>query len=474
MVQPKKRCLLLQPPSGLYRRDDRCQSKVKDQTVQIIFPPIYLAYMAAVLEREGLQCRIFDAPASGMGWNDLRAVLKEFQPDLLVLGVTQATFEQDAQAAEMAKTLCQDVLTVARGEMFLTEDESSLHRMPHLDVVIRGESELPIAEIGRGLPLEEIKGLTWRSQDEIRRTPNRPLLYDLDELPYPARQLLDNSLYISPESRKPLTVIQANRGCPATCIFCPAWTFSGREVRVRSPQNILGEIRQCLEQFGIDEFYFNADTFTWHKDWTIELCRAIIESGMKIRWGCNSRVDTIDPERLAWMKKAGCWVIGFGVETGNEDSLEKMGKNTTLQQAEEAVRLTKEAGIRVHTFFVFGFPWETREHIEHTVQFALKLDPDFFDFNIAYPLPGTPLWNMVERGHLRESASGSYGQAASRTNSLSAEELTALRRKALWRLYLRPRYIWRTLHQADSLPKKLNYLRAAANRALSLITPDRA
>ncbi len=471
MPPRSKRCLLLQPPSGLYRRDDRCQSKVRDQTVQIIFPPIYLASMAAALEQVGVECRIVDAPAARLGWGALEEILKEFQPDLLVLGVTRATFELDARAARLAKGICRDVLTVARGEIFLTEDERCLERIPELDVVIRGESELPIQEIGQGLALDAIRGLTYRSDGGIHRTPNRSPLEDLDQLPYPARHLLDNSLYRSPETGNPLTVIQAGRGCPATCIFCPAWTFSGRSVRVRSPGNVIGEIRQCVEQFGIREFYFNADTFTWHKDWAIELCRAILEAGLRIRWGCNSRVDTVDAELLEWMKKAGCWVIGFGVETGSEETLRLIRKDPTLTlaHAEEAVRLCQEAGVRSHAFMVFGFPWETREHIEQTVEFVRKLDPDFFDLNIATPLPGTPLWKMIEKEGLWEGSDASYGRAATRTRTLSAKELTRLRRRALWRLYLRPRYIARTLRNAGPLPKKINYLRAAFRRARGLL-----
>jgi len=469
MLKPRKRCLLLQPPSGLYRRDDRCQSKVNDQTVQIIFPPIYLATLAAVLEDTGVECRIFDGSLSGLDWKSLEATFETFQPDMLVIGTTMATFEQDARAVEIAKRICGDVLTVARGEIFMTEDEACLSRMPDLDVVIRGESELPVRDLGRGMPPEEIRGVTYRNGDRVFRTANRPLPEDLDRFPYPARHLLDNARYLSPESRKPLTVIQTSRGCEARCIFCPAWTFSGRHVRMRSPENILGEIRECLDRYGIDEFYFNADTFTYDKDWTIRLCKAILDAGLKIRWGCNSRVDTIDSERLEWMKKAGCWVVGFGIETGSEESLQLMGKHTTLEQARRAVRMCKEADMRVHTFFVIGFPWETREHVNQTIAFACELDPDFFDFNLATPLPGTPLWNMVQRENLWAGSEGSYAKASVRTKSLSADELTQLRRRALWRLYLRPRYIWRTLRNAGPLPKKLNYLRAALSRVRGLL-----
>ena len=305
----------------------------------------------------------------------------------------------------------------------------------------------------------------------------RPMVEDLDALPFPARDLLDNDLYRSPESGGRISVIQAHRGCPARCVFCPAGAVSGYRVRFRSPANVVEELRECVEVHGIREFLFNGDTFTIRKSWVVELCRRIVEAGLDVRWGCNSRVDTLDAERAEWMKRAGCWVVAFGVESGSQTLLDKMGKGARVEQAVEAVGIARRAGLLAHTFYVIGLPWETRETLAETFEFARRLDADFFDFNIAYPLPGTPLWEIARRDGLFEGPTPtetSYAQAALRTYELSGAELNEWRRKALLKLYLRPRYIWRSLARARSPRVLKNYVWAAARRLRSLLaTPQK-
>jgi radical SAM superfamily enzyme YgiQ (UPF0313 family) len=235
---------------------------------------------------------------------------------------------------------------------------------------------------------------------------------------------------------------------------------------------VVEEVRECVERFGIREFLFHADTFTWEKDWVIDLCRLLVEARLPIRWGCNSRVDTIDAERLEWMKRAGCWVVGFGVESGSDETLKKIKKGTRSDQAIEAFRLCREAGIRSHAFFVFGFPWETEEDIRDTIRFAESLDPDFFDFNILHPLPGTEIYDLVCAENLLDQAKldqGGYSSAAVRTRTVTAERLEQLRRRALWGLYLRPRYIFRTLRNAGSASGVYYYGKAALKRAAALL-----
>ncbi|MBI3734967.1 radical SAM protein, partial [Candidatus Sumerlaeota bacterium] len=325
----------------------------------------------------------------------------------------------------------------------------------------------------------ELEGLVYRDPDSgngsgpaIRRNPGHPTVQDLDSLPYPARDLLDNHLYRSPETGNPLTVIHGNRGCPAACVFCPAGVMSGFRVRHRSPESILGELRESVERFGIREFLFHGDTFTLNKSWLLKLCGLIKESGLKIRWGCNSRVDTIDDERAAAMRGAGCWVVAFGVETGNQEILDKLKKGAKVEQAETAVAVCKRNGLRVHTFFVIGLPWETEETLEQTYQFARKLDPDFFDFNIAYPLPGTEFYEIALAEGLFEKSPDQtgYAQAAVRTHTLPSQYLTEWRRRKLLAMYLRPAYIARMLWKGGSPRVTANYVKAGAKRLRQLVT----
>jgi anaerobic magnesium-protoporphyrin IX monomethyl ester cyclase len=472
-----KKIILINPPSGLYRRDDRCQSRVEDQTVNIIFPPMDLAYLASMARQAFTDVLIEDCPATRKSWDDLETILQSFNPDFLLISTTTATISDDLLAAQTAKKINPACLTMAKGEYLSYFGHKIMEKHPDLDLIFIGEPEFTLKEILKGTPLSQIQGLLFREKNGekpgIIQTDPRSLLDDLDTLPLPARDLLDNSLYKSPETGNPLTVIQANRGCPSHCIFCPAGRLSGYKIRVRFPKNILMELTECVERFNIREFLFNGDTFTIKKSWVLELCELIQKSKLDIRWGCNSRVDTFDPERAKALKAAGCWVVAFGIESGAIDLLEKMKKHTNLVQARQAVRVAKEAELLTHAFYIMGLPWETRETLETTLRFARELDTDFFDFNIAYPLPGTEFYEIASRERLFDEtalSTGSYAQAAVRSFTLTSEELTQWRKRALLSLYLRPMYISRTLCRVITKPRILkNYLREAWRRLRRLL-----
>jgi len=467
------KALLMNPPTGLYRRDDRCQCRVEDQTVQIVFPPIELATIGAVLKKSGAEVRIEDYPARKATWDDFIADLKAFSPDFILINVTTATSDQDFQACQAVRdTLGPEVIVAAKGEFMDALGVEALEEHKFLDFGFHGEIERVMEKFHAGLPTEKIEGIIWRdSSGTVRRNPGHPVIENLDEIPWPDRSLLNNDLYLSPETGNPLTVVHGNRGCPAACIYCPAGVMSGFRVRHRTPENIVDEISECVQKFGIREFLFHGDTFTLNKSWLLKLCKLINDRGLDIRWGCNSRVDTLDDERARAMKAAGCWVVAFGVETGNQEMLDKMKKGAKLEQAIEAVAVCKRNGLRVHTFFVIGLPWETEETLEQTYQFAMRLNPDFFDFNIAYPLPGTEFYEIAVAENLFEKSpeDGGYARAAVRTHTLDSTYLTEWRRKKLLAMYLRPVYIARMLWRSGSPRVTANYVRAGARRLRQLI-----
>ncbi|GAB4355607.1 MAG: radical SAM protein [Candidatus Abyssubacteria bacterium] len=445
----------MNPPSGDYRRDERCQSKVSEQTVRITFPPMDHLYMAACLETGGAECRIADYPALGRGWDAFRNDLASFKPDMLILSSTTPTLESDLEAARQAKATDPEMLVMLKGGYFFKYDEEPFRKVPALDVVIRHEYEFVTLDIAKGKPLDSIAGITYRQGDRIVRNPMRDFSDELDSLPFPARHLIDNSLYTSPENGKPIGVIHTSKGCPSRCIFCPAGPISGYKVRLRSPKSVVEELAQCVQQYGLTQFLFNADTFTWDKNFVVAVCQGIMEKGLQIRWGCNSKVNTLDSEMLELMKRAGCWVVGFGIESGSQEMLNKMRKGTTLEQAQHAIALCKKAGLKTHTFFIIGLPWDTSETIKKSEEFARRLDADYFDFNIAYPLPGTEYWDIVKENNLFEDCgieNQSYANSPVRSFTLSHDDLVRLRRHTLLRLYLRPNYIVRTLAREVSNP----------------------
>jgi radical SAM superfamily enzyme YgiQ (UPF0313 family) len=439
-----------------------------------------LAMSAACAERAGAECRIEDYPATGRGWDAFLKDLEDFQPDVLVLNSTTATLQGDLETCRLAKERLPDIVTMGKGETLVVTAAHVLRDHAELDLVLPNEGEEAVEELASGAGFCAVKGVHFRGTllerfgeapaatlvepegkaqvaakkrrlapeervavlepeaplaERVFFTGKRDLQQNLDSLPFPARHLLRNEVYVSPETGNPLTVIHGNRGCPAKCVFCPAGVLTDFTVRQREPKRIVEELRECVEKYNIREFLFHGDTFTINKRWLLELCSLIREANLKIRWGCNSRVDTIDDERAQAMKSAGCWVVAFGIETGDDEMLKKMQKNATVQQAREAVACVKRNGLRVHTFFVIGLPWETDETLQRSFEFMQELDPDFFDFNVATPLPGTELHNIALRENLFEAdydpARTGYASGSTRTlGGLSSAYLTDWRRQS--------------------------------------------
>lgn len=458
-----KKAFLIYPPTGIYMRDDRCQAPVKGLTAQPMRTPLDLAYMAASLENAGVECRIKDYPAEGNGWPGLERDLKEFDPDMLVISITTPTMVSDMAVCAMAKKFKKGILVVSKGAHYLIKDEEVLSRYLDLDVIIRGESEFTVAELVLKDRLGDVPGITYRENGVITKTADRQFLDDLDKLPLPARHLLNNNLYLTPDTREPLTLIYTGRGCPHQCVFCAVPPVSGHKIKLRSAEKIVAEIEDCVKKYNIKNFFFRADTFTWDEEWVVKICKLIIDKGLRIRWGTNSRVDTINENRLQWMKKAGCWIIGFGIESGNQESLDLMKKKARVEDALKAIALCKKHGIKTYALFLVGLPWDSRKTIKDTVRFMRALDIDYIDINIAYPLPGTELFDLGKREGLfdeNDIHGSDYSRPIIRTRHLSTQELIKMRRWAILSFYFRPRYLAKTITNIKSPKVLLSYLRA--------------
>lgn len=440
------RVLLVHPPTGLYVREDRCQSYIgRGKVADDIRPPMEIAYAAALLERAGIRCLIRDYPVEGGTLATFKRDLEIFRPDMLVLSCVSPSIDKDLATCRIAKSVVPDVITVARGTHFLLFDEPALNTYPDLDFAVRGESEYTLLELALGTAHSSIRGLSYRCNGTPRRSPDRPFIENLDELPFPARHLLCNDLYVRADTGEPQATIQTSRGCPYRCVFCLTKAVSGTRLRARSPGTIAAEIRECVEAHRIRNFFFRSDTFTVDRQWALAVCRELIEQRMDIQWVCSSRVDTLDDELLHSMKRAGCWGISLGVESGSPEMLSKMRKGITLDRALEAVRLCRKHGIVSFTYFVLGLPWETRTTMEETFRFSRRLDSDLVEYYFAYPYPGTDLYDYVSaHGLLQGLPPESQAAPAFDTFWLKKHEMERLRKRALARFYLRPRHLART------------------------------
>ncbi len=251
------KALLINPPTGRYMRSDRCQAPVDTRVAEPPRPPMDLAYIAAVLEDIDVECRIRDYPMENKRWKELAKDLYDFMPDMLVIDTTTPTIESDLIACDMAKKINPKMLTVAKGAHFLVFDKEMLEKFENLDIVVRGEPEITMKELGSGKDYSEILGITFRINSEIIRNPDRPFLEDLDELPFPDRHLFNNQLYRTPDTNEPIAFITTSRGCPYHCVFCAAGIVSGYKIRTRTVDSVVKEIEECIKKYSIKNFFFN-------------------------------------------------------------------------------------------------------------------------------------------------------------------------------------------------------------------------
>lgn len=458
----KKRILLIYPPSPVLNREDRCQQPTKELIVIPPLPPADLMYLAAVAEKQGFEAKIADYSQSG----DYEEDLREFKPDYLVVNIATPTLEHDLDAVKKAKEICPNITTVAKGAAFLTLGEKIVSEHNELDFGILGEAENTLKDILDNKPKNNILGIYYKENDEVKFTGKRPFIEDLDSLPFPARHLVNNNIYKRPDNNKVQATIKVSRGCPFHCFFCLATPVSGAKVRRRSPENIVAEIRECVEKYNIKNFLFWSDIFNIDKDWTMKLCQAIIDSGLKITWSANTRADTADYEMAKMMYKSGCRLVSIGVESGSQYMLEKMGKKITLNDVRRTVKVFKKAKIRIYNYFVIGLPWETEETVEETIKFAIELSSDFISFYTATPLPGSRFYDYALEHNLFDketSFENAYYYPAVNTHNLTRERVFELHKAAVKRFYLRPLYILKMLFRIRSFEEVKNYFTAGMN-----------
>lgn len=450
------------PPSEVMNREGRCQQPVKELMVIPPLPPTDLMYLAAIAQKEGLECKIKDYSIKSEGFEDLEKDIKDFNPDYILANVATPTLESDLKACEIAKKVNQNVTTIVIGAYFLTSNREVLEKYPFVDLIIRGESEYTFKEIIEEKPYESILGLTYRENGIPKNNDSRPFIEDLNELPFPARDLVDNSLFRRPDNNKVQAVIKVARGCPFHCFFCLATPVSGAKLRLRTPQNIVAEIKECVEKYGIKDFIFWSDIFNLNRGWVVELCNVIISSGLKITWSSNTRADTADFELAKLMYKAGCRLVSIGIESGSQEILDKMGKKITLAQAKETVKIFKKAGIKIYNYFVIGLPWEEEKHIEETIKFAVELDSDFVSFYTATVLPGSKFYDYVLETNLgnlndKDTYKSAYYYPSVATHYVTKERIVELHKKAMKTFYLRPSYILKKLIGVRSFDELKNY-----------------
>ena len=438
--------LLLNPPTRQgkgFIREGRCTQE--GGVWSTFWPPLSLATMAAVLEASGHRVQVIDSAAAGISWQNLIAEVKRKCPDAAIWSTGTPSIVDDLALAGELKEAAADLKTAVFGTHVTALDQSSLEKAPGLDAIIRNEPEETAAEwvarLETGESWEGLAGLTYRAEESIIRNPDRPFMKDLDALPDPAWHLLHLDSYRLPLKGDRFLMVSPHRGCPYPCSFCTAQTYYGSQLRRRSVERVAAEIRHDISRYGIKEFFFWSDTFTLDRRYVIELCRAL--TPLNISWAANSRVDTIDEELAELMGRAGCWMISFGIESGEQALLDRVGKRATVEEAAEAVHVSQKARLKVAGHFVLGIPGETRESLEKTLGLARRLPLDFAQFYCAVPFPGSRLYETAqEKGWLGSGVDFSHyrqDEAVLTLPTIQPEDVMVYRQRAYREFYLKPR-----------------------------------
>jgi len=426
--------------------------------------PMGLALIAAVLEKEGHQVTVVDANVLRLQPEEV--VYRVTDADVVGLTAMTPTVNTAASIAHYIKQANSNSTVILGGAHAILLPEETLATIPEVDVIVRGEGEETIIDLLRALehkqPLSKIQGISYRQDGKVISTDARSAIVDLDSLPFLAYHLLPMRGYRPhpPHGRAlPFAAIITSRGCPYRCSYCSKPVF-GDNYRGQSSKRVVDEIAYHKRKFGIKEFAFYDDVFTLDKQRAYAIADEIIERGLKIDWTCETRVNLVDKELLRYLKQAGCYSIAYGIESGSQEIVNTLNKDITLEQAEEAVSLSREVGLQTIGYFMIGSPGESPETIRQTIQFAKNLKLDFAQFSITIPLPGAKLYKLYIDGRKGESIPwesfvyADFNKSITpifESNQLNKDDIQKWIKRAYKEFYLRPSYIWQRIRHTTSM-----------------------
>lgn len=465
--------LLLNPPFlPRFSRPQRSPAVIKSGT---LYYPIWLSYATGVLEDAGHEVKLIDAPAERYDIEAVKKIVKDFRPSIIVMDTSTPSIFSDVRVAETIKEILPESFIVLVGTHVSATPEESLKLSESVDVIARREYDYTLLELANlikaeGLKecmkkLETIQGISFRSDGKIINNPDRPLIKNLDEIPFVSKvykKHLKVENYFYSITRYPEITIVTGRGCPHHCKYCVyPQTMFGHVFRHRSPENVVEEFSFIKENFPqVKEIFIEDDTMTVNRKYCQDVCKLLIKEGIGMTWSANSRAD-VDFVTLNLMKKAGCRLLCIGVESGNQQILNNINKRLKLQQVQEFMKNARKAKILVHACFMVGNPGETKETMKETLDFAKRLKPDTAQFFPLMVYPGTEAYDWAKNhGYLTTNdysqwitESGLHNCIIS-TPVLSNKELVEFCDYARRSFYLRPSYILSKVSQIITHPSE--------------------
>ena len=418
-------------------------------------PPLGLAYIAAVLEEEGHRVKIIDTPTLRMSLNAWIQEVKSWSPDIIGFSILTPTAPKAYLAAKKIKEEISDAILVAGGQHPTFMLSEALDN--GFDIVVRGEGEITMSELVRSIEkhgydpakLREIAGIAYRDRTgRIVVTRERPLIGDLDKIPWPARHLLPMDRYTLFGKKIRVAHVMASRGCPYGCIYCTTSYYWGRRIRFRSPENVVDEIEFLVDKYNVEHIVFTDDELTASRRFVYGFVEEMKKRGLDIGFACGARINHMDREFMRFLYENGCVALYFGVESGTQRILDKMGKMISLDQVRRVFQWKRELGGFATASFILGFPWESIDDMKRTVDFAIEIDPDYAQFTVLTPYPGTPLFDYAMRYGLIEDWNWEHYttlRPVMRGFRFTREQLARMLKYAYRRFFVRTAFILREL-----------------------------
>ncbi len=426
-----------------------------------MFPPLGLAMIAAKLEEDGFKVNIYDCEVSQIHLSQLKKIINKDNPKAIGITASTSIYFQSRKAAKYLKYHFPDIPIIMGGPHVTIFASETLKQNPFVDYLVIGEGEITTSELLDSIEknktiFSEIKGIGYRENSHIKINEQRPYIKNIDELPLPARHLLPMKLYKPSErivKRPPASHAIFSRGCPFRCGFCSKAIW-GKTIRERSAEKVIEEIIHLKEKFGFHDIIFADDTFTINKKRVIKICNLLIKNKIDIAWSCLTRVDCVDKELLIKMKASGCHQIGYGIESGNQEILDLMKKDITIDQIRKAFQLTNRVKIDTRAYIMFGLPGESIAMAQNTIKFLKELDPDYANIYIYSPYPGTELFEIAkEKGEIKNfnwTDFDKFNPIYIPFGRKRAEILKTYKR-AFWEFYFTPHYIKKRISKIDNL-----------------------
>ncbi|RMF97519.1 MAG: radical SAM protein [Candidatus Schekmanbacteria bacterium] len=334
-------------------------------------------------------------------WDEIEGVISSVMPDIVGITSVTPTYDSAVNISKIVKKI-DNKIPVIFGGIHSSIFPEDVIKEDTIDFVVKGEGEETFSEliesINRGNDFKNIRGISYKSNGEIINNYHRPLIGNLDAIPFPA---IDSIINYEDFPLPSLGYILTSRGCPYECSFCASCAVWTRKLRLRSPENVLSQIKFTKERYRISQFCFFDDTFTYDKRRVEKICELICAENLKISWGCYTRLDALDENLLLKMKKSGCANVSVGIETASDKNLEKMGKGFSTSEIIDKVKLIKKNGIKINGFVILGFPDDKEEDFSNLKKFVKKIKIDTPDMSVMTPYPGSNLYEkMKEKGKI--------------------------------------------------------------------------